>query len=56
MDTIETIRVVSPVSEENPNGYIVINKSDLTDAHEVWADAAADEAVSGKRARRSAGE
>jgi hypothetical protein len=31
-----TVRVVSPVSDENPHGYIVINQSDLTDDHEVF--------------------
>lgn len=31
---IETVRIVSPVSDENPLGYIVINASDLTEEHE----------------------
>jgi len=33
-----TVRVVSPVSDDNPHGYIVINESDLTDDHEVFVD------------------
>lgn len=33
---LETVKVASPVSEENPLGYIVINKSDLTDEHQVF--------------------
>lgn len=35
-----TVKVVSPVSDENPHGYIVINESDLTDDHEVFGDGA----------------
>jgi hypothetical protein len=34
---VETVRVVSPVSAGNPHGYIVINKSDLTEAHKLFA-------------------
>jgi hypothetical protein len=34
----QTVRVVSPVSDENPHGYIVINESDLTEDHEVFAE------------------
>ena len=36
-----TVRVVSPVSDENPLGYIVINESDLTEDHEVFVDGTA---------------
>ncbi|WP_416048952.1 HeH/LEM domain-containing protein [Cupriavidus basilensis] len=32
----ETVKVVSPVSEGNPLGFIVINKSDLTNEHELF--------------------
>jgi hypothetical protein len=32
----ETVKVVTPVSDQNPHGYIVINKSDLTDKHEIF--------------------
>ena len=35
---IETVKIVSPVSIENPHGYIVINKSDLTPAHVVFGE------------------
>lgn len=35
-----TVKVVSPVSDENPHGYIVINESDLTEEHEVFDEAA----------------
>lgn len=34
-----TVKIVSPVSDENPHGYIVINKSELTDEHEVFDEA-----------------
>ena len=34
----KTVRVVSPVSEENPLGYIVINESDLTEEHVIFSD------------------
>lgn len=32
----ETVKVVSPATDENPHGYIVINKSDLTEDHKVF--------------------
>lgn len=34
---VETVKVVSPASDGNPHGYIVINKSDLTDKHEIFS-------------------
>lgn len=33
---LETVKIVSPVSSDNPHGYIVINKSDLTEDHELF--------------------
>lgn len=33
-----TVKVVSPVSDENPLGYIVINESDLTEDHQLFAE------------------
>lgn len=33
---VETVRVVSEVSIGNPAGYVTINKSDLTDKHELF--------------------
>lgn len=38
-EVCETVKVKSPVTEENPTGYIVINKSDLGDTHEVFVEA-----------------
>lgn len=35
---LETVRVVSPVSEDNPTGFIVINKSDLTEDHKLFVE------------------
>ena len=36
----ETVRVVSPVSADNPHGFIVINKSDFDpNQHEAWPKA-----------------
>jgi len=32
----ETVKVVSPVSDDNPHGYIVINKADLSEDHELF--------------------
>jgi hypothetical protein len=43
-----TVRVVSPVSDDNPHGFIVINESDLTDDHEIFEEGA-DEAAKPKR-------
>ena len=57
--TVETVRVVSVVTDSNPNGYIVINKSDVSPDHVIWADRIADEIVAGKRSPgrpRKAGE
>lgn len=34
--TCETVKVKSPVSDDNPAGYILINKSDLTEEHELF--------------------
>jgi hypothetical protein len=36
MEQIETVRVVSEKSEANPFGYVVINKSNLTEDHKLF--------------------
>lgn len=36
MTPIKTVRVASPVSDENPHGYIVINADDLTEEHTLF--------------------
>jgi hypothetical protein len=55
MQTIKTVRIVSQISEQNPNGYIVINESDLNEDHKLFVDA---ETLSQarKQSRRKAGE
>lgn len=53
---LETVRVVSPVSEDNPHGYIVINKSDLTEQHELFVDPSEDGAEKPVRRAKKAGE
>jgi len=35
---LETVRIVAPESEDNDLGYIVINKSDLTEAHVLYVE------------------
>ncbi len=35
---IETVRIVSPVSEGNPHGYIVINKADLAEGDVIFGE------------------
>lgn len=35
----ETVKVVAPVSDDNQLGYVVINKSDLTEKHELFEEA-----------------
>lgn len=35
-ETCETVKVKTPVSADNPSGYVVINKSDLTADHELF--------------------
>jgi hypothetical protein len=37
--TCETVRIASPVTEENKNGYVVINASDLTSIDTLFVDA-----------------
>jgi hypothetical protein len=37
---VETVRIVTPLSEDNPLGYIVINKDDLTEEHELYVETA----------------
>ena len=39
MSTIPTVKIVSFQSHENPDGFIVINKSDFNpDVHELYGD------------------
>ena len=36
---LETVRITSPVSDENPLGYIVINKTDFKeDEHTLFVE------------------
>jgi hypothetical protein len=37
----ETARIVAPISDENPLGYIVINADDFAEGQELWAEPAA---------------
>lgn len=32
----ETVKVVTEITAANPHGYVVINKSDLTDEHQIF--------------------
>lgn len=42
---LPTVRIVSPVSDENPHGFIVINQSDFDHTrHEAWVEAAPESA------------
>lgn len=43
MQIPQTVRVKSPVSEDNPLGYVVINKDDLTNEHELFDEVKAEE-------------
>lgn len=36
---LETVRIVSPVSDDNPQGFIIINKDDLQPEHVLFSDA-----------------
>lgn len=48
---LETVKVVSPVSDDNPNGYIVINKSDFDEkVHELFVEKPAKPAKADKKA------
>lgn len=33
---METVKIKSPKSEDNPLGFVVINATDLTDEHELF--------------------
>lgn len=37
---LETVKIASPVSEDNPLGYIVINKDDVTEADTLFVEPA----------------
>ncbi|WP_171516441.1 hypothetical protein [Cupriavidus necator] len=50
---LETVKVVSEVSEDNPHGYIVINKSDLTDEHRLFVEGAPEKPARGKAVKQS---
>lgn len=52
---IPIVKVVSPKSEENPHGYIVINEGDLADHHELFGDQAGEEGAPPAPARRGRG-
>ncbi|HWG06002.1 MAG TPA: hypothetical protein VG271_13395 [Beijerinckiaceae bacterium] len=56
---VETVKIVSPKSDENPHGYIVINKDDLREEHELFVEAAeeadaADPAADDDKPKRAA--
>ena len=39
MSTVPTVKIASPQSHENPDGFIVINKADFNpDVHELYGD------------------
>lgn len=37
---IPTVKVESPISEDNPLGYIVINADDMTPDHRIYGEGA----------------
>lgn len=37
---LETVKIAADVTTENPLGYIVINKTDLTEDHELFDESA----------------
>ena len=51
---IETVRIVSPVSDGNPNGYIVINAEDRTDEHELYVEPSDEDAAAKATAEAAA--
>lgn len=46
---VETVRVVAPIVDGNPNGYVVINRCDMTAEHVMFEDFADFEAESAAR-------
>lgn len=46
---LETVRIVSPVSDENPQGFIVINKSDFGGDMVVYKEPASPKGDAGKK-------
>jgi hypothetical protein len=45
---LETVRIVSPISDENPLGYIIINETDLAEGHEIYVEPVAEPAATTK--------
>jgi len=41
---LKTVKIVSPVTDENPLGYIVINETDLSKEHELFDEEGAKKA------------
>jgi len=41
---LKTVKIVSPVTDENPLGYIVINETDLSEEHERFDEEGAKKA------------
>jgi hypothetical protein len=35
---VDTVKIKSPISDDNPLGFIVINKSDLTEEHDLFEE------------------
>lgn len=48
MDTVETIKIVS---KDSPDGYIVINKSDLTDKDSIYGERVSDDSQKKKKGK-----
>jgi hypothetical protein len=52
----KTVKIIVPVSDDNPHGYIVINEADLAEDHDLFkgddAEDAPDEAA--RKAERAA--
>lgn len=50
--TLPTVKIVAEKTEDNPNGYIVINESDFDpDEHELHADTKKEQAEAAKAAK-----
>jgi len=53
---VETVKVASPVSDDNQQGFIVINKSDMTDDHRLFEDGSEVSDATKKRGPKSKSE
>ncbi|MBA4710541.1 hypothetical protein [Aquitalea aquatica] len=51
---LETVKIAAEVTAENPLGYIVINKTDLTEDHALFDELAKDDSSKKAKGKKTA--